>query len=330
MKRLISSMLVLLFVCMCVVGCSSGKYSTTDSLYDSEHANGTFEKQEAGMASPDAGDKNAQTSSQVSAEVGANDLDTRKLIKDVSLEVETKSFDEFMKGLQTEINGKGGFVQSADVYGNGEDTDDTRRATMVVRIPAKQLDLFLNKVSSLGNITYKTEKVQDVTMDYVDIQSHIKALQVEQKSLLGLLEEAKNLTDILSIQDRLTQVRSELESYETRLRTYNDLIAYSTITLSITEVERITPVQQGMWSQIGSDFSQSLNTIGKGARDLFVYFAGNLPYVLLLAIVALIIIIIVRLALRNTRKQSKAAPVAYPAYPPVDNQQGDKDNQTEK
>ena len=96
-------------------------------------------------------------------------------------------------------------------------------------------------VEGVSNITYRQENVEDVTLDYVDVESRKKMLETEQQRLLELLETAESLDDILTIESRLTEVQYELDSKESQLRTYDNQIDYSTVYLDINEVVRYTP-----------------------------------------------------------------------------------------
>ncbi|MDD3693283.1 MAG: DUF4349 domain-containing protein [Oscillospiraceae bacterium] len=248
-----------------------------------------------------------------------SDLDKRKLIKNVTMIIQTKSFDEFIESLETEIDSRGGFIQKSDITGKGFDDFNTyRRATIVVRIPAEKLDDFTGKVSSLGNVKEKSENVEDVTMDYVDVESRIKALKVEQQSLLELLEKADNLKDILTIQDHLANVRSELESYEAKMRTYDDLIAYSAVTMEIIEVERVIQSNpENIWQEIGNKLSDNIYNISKAGRSFFVWFVGNSPYFAIIAVIVVVIIIIIRIATKKSRRKA-------PPFPPQTPQSGNQ------
>ena len=244
-----------------------------------------------------------------------SDAQTRKLIKDVSMDVETKEFDTFVAKLQTEIAAQGGYVQKSEIN-NGGYSSDYRYTSLVARIPAEKLGAFTGAVSSLGNVVSQSESVQDVTMTYVDMESKLKALRTEQASLLKLLENANNLSDILTIQNRLTEVRGSIESYESQLRTYDNLVAYSTVTMEIREVERETVVKkQTMWQEIGGNFTQNLTAIGKGFRAFFVWVISVSPYQILLALFGAVIWLIVRRSLRKSREIRKTMP-ATPMVPP--------------
>ena len=75
-------------------------------------------------------------------------------------------------------------------------------------------------------------------MNYVDVESHITALKTEQESLLKMLEQADTIETILAIQNQLTQVRYQLESYESQKRTYDNDLNYSAVYVYVQEVER--------------------------------------------------------------------------------------------
>ncbi len=241
---------------------------------------------------------------QTETDVGNTDLDARKLIKNAEMGIETQSFDDFMTELQQQIKSCGGYVEQSRVSGNSYTSTAMRSANVTARIPADQLDAFTAQVSTLGIVTSKSEDVKDVTMDYVDMESRIKSLRTEQDSLLKLLESAKDLDTILKIQSRLTEVRSDLESYEAKIRKYDNLVAYSTVTMNIREVKRVTePGEQGMWQQIGTNLSNNLYDIGQALRGLFVWLVSALPYLLLIALIVGVIVVIVRVSTRRRRKK---------------------------
>ena len=108
---------------------------------------------------------------------------------------------------------------------------------MTVRIPAQQLDAFLSSVSEVSNVISRNDSVSDVTLQYVDMESHKKALTAEQDRLLELLEQAESVEDIITIESRLSDVRYQIESMESQLRTLQNQVSYSTVYLDIQEVE---------------------------------------------------------------------------------------------
>ena len=182
----------------------------------------------------------------------------RKLIKRVSLDVETNMFDELMNNLETKITSLGGYIESSNTWNGSSYYQSTaaRNSNLTVRIPKDKLDSFVEEIGNQSNIISKEERVEDVTLQYVDMESHKSALLVEQERLLELMSQAESIDDIITIESRLSDVRYQLESMESQLRTYDNLIDYATISISISEVVRFTPQPtQTTWEKIKEGFS---------------------------------------------------------------------------
>ena len=153
----------------------------------------------------------------------------RKLIKTVNMTVETEDYDGLLNTLDKKIAELGGYTEYFSTQGNSSN----RYGSMTIRIPKEKLNTFLEMVEGVSNITYRQENVEDVTLDYVDVESRKKMLETEQQRLLELLETAESLDDILTIESRLTEVQYELDSKESQLRTYDNQIDYSKVYLDI-------------------------------------------------------------------------------------------------
>lgn len=219
----------------------------------------------------------------------------RKLIKDVNLNVETKTFDDFIADISDKVEALGGYVENSEISGNSYNLESNRYATIVTRIPSDSLGGFISQVEELSNVTYSRESVEDVTLQYVDMESHKKALLVEQERLLTLMENAEKVEDIIAIETRLSQVRYELEYYETQLRTYDNMIDYSTVTIMIQEVERISPVQKdNMWDKIRSGFLENIYNVLDGFNAFIIWLLTSIPYLLVWGIIIASLVLVSR------------------------------------
>lgn len=235
----------------------------------------------------------------------------RKLIRNASLSVETKEFDELLVSLDTKIKGMGGYIENmSGNYGSRYSSyRSSKSAYITARIPSSKLDEFINSVGETANITSKSESVTDITLEYVDMESHKKMLKEEQDRLLEFLDQAETIEDIITIEDRLTDVKYQLESMESQLRTYDNKIDYSTVDINIQEVidytvvveEEKTPVER-----MKEGFAESIRNIGIGLREFGIWFVINLPYIVLLAIIALIVLIIIRAVGKRNKKKHEA------------------------
>ena len=257
----------------------------------------------------DASEADSGMTDAAAAEAGDGTDEARsneKIIYTYNYSVETKTFDKFMDAVQKRISEYGGYLESSETNGNSE-MNIRRYASMIIRIPADKMHEFLNMVEENSNVTYSSSSTENVTLSYVDMQSHIKALKTEQETLMNLLERAEKLEDIVTIQSQLTDVRYELESYESQLRVYDNRINYSTLYLDINEVERETNVATELTygEEIRQGLSDTFYDIGQGLRDFSVWFIVNLPVLLIWAVIIVLIVLIVRKLLRIHAKREE-------------------------
>lgn len=230
----------------------------------------------------------------------------RKLIKTVDLNVETKEFDLLMAALEEQVDAMGGYIEQMDTY-NGSSYSGYRRsrnASMMLRIPKDKLDGFLATISEIGNVVNRSEYVEDVTLAYVDVESRRNSLRTEQERLIALLEQAESIEDIITIEDRLSVVRYQLESMESQLRTYDNKVDYSTVNIYIDEVQELTPaVEETTWERISGGFLESLHNIGNGMKEMAVWFVIHIPYIIIWGIVILIGVLVIRRVRRKRRQR---------------------------
>lgn len=234
----------------------------------------------------------------------------RKLIRTISMDAETEDLATLLEGLTAKITQLGGYVEAKNIRNGSNYGGYIRRSlTMTVRIPAERADEFVSQVSENANVVSSTETVDDVTLQYVDTESQVKALETEQERLISLLAQAETLEDILKIEERLTDVRYELERYASYLRTLENQVSYATVNLAITEVKEYTPVieeEPTAWERITEGFGESIRDIGEGLKEFFIWVVVNSPYLLLWGVAIAIAVMILRK--RKLKKQKKTAP----------------------
>lgn len=224
----------------------------------------------------------------------------RKLIRNAELSVQTKTFDEFHAAVLQKTAALGGYVESSDVGSFSK----LRYEHLTLRIPADSLDVFLESVAGLGTVTNQETSVQDVTDKYIDVKSRLAAMEAEQETLLALLKKAENLTEILEIQDRLAQVRGSLESYKAQLQALDSQIDYSTVTMVVNEVERVTPQEQkGFFAEVRQNLAENMYSIGQGARNFALWFLSSLPYIVLWIILIGAFVAVVLLVRRRRKRR---------------------------
>lgn len=235
----------------------------------------------------------------------------QKLIKTVSIRAETEDLDGMLTELNAQIAELGGYIEYQDSYnGSMYSGYRSRSADLTIRIPAQKLDSFVTQVEGFSNIISKNQSQEDVTLQYVDTQSRMDALEVEQQRLLELLEKAETMTDLLEIEARLTEVRYELESITSQMRVLENQVNYATVELHISEVEVYTETAPlTPWQRIGNGFTENLKNIGDGLVDFFVWAVTYSPQLILFAaIIVVAVMTLRRVGKKRTPKQPPQPP----------------------
>ena len=284
------------FLCICLLLTACGAETPADK--EAAHVV-QYDRTESPME-----DASTELKTDSAAGLTAPAQSDRKLIRTVSMDAETENYDTLITALEEKLTALGGYTESRQTGTYGS----TRRwSSMTIRIPADNLSAFVTHVSKNANVLSTSEETKDVTLQYVDTESKITALETEQARLLELLAGAQNLSEILEIEARLSDVTYELERYASQKRSYDNQITYATVRLTVEEVEVLTPVEEpSVFDRIRTGFTSSLHGVSDGLVNLFVLLVAGSPYLLVYgAVIGAILAISSRI---RKRKQKKAPP----------------------
>ena len=233
----------------------------------------------------------------------------QKLIKTIRMEAETEDLDALLPQINAKISALGGYVENQELYnGSSYSSYRHRNASLTIRIPADRLASFTEDVKGVSNVVSYNENTENVTLRYVSTESRMQALEVEQARLLELLAKAENMSDLLEIEARLTDVRYELESVTSQLRVLANQVDYATVHLYISQVKVYTETEeQTVWQRIGSGFKENLKNLGENLTDFFVWVVTYSPQLLFWAIVIAIAVTVLKkkLAGRKAKKDGQ-------------------------
>lgn len=294
MKSRIHLLALLLAVALAAAGCGGSSKETAASapmamdMAVAEEA--AVEEYEYAMEETTAASVTTNTDISETAQVN------RKLIRTFDINIQTKEFDEVLEGIQAKVQELGGYIEQSSLDGGSAYyTSYNRYSNMTVRIPSDKLDSFVENVKESANVTYISESTEDITLKYVDTESRKIALETERDRLLELLEKAETVEDIITIEGRLSEVRYQLESYASQLRTYDNQVDYSTVYINIDEVDRETKVEpKTFWEEVVEEFGDSLYDMGRGFRNFAIWFLGFSPYLVLWAVIIAAIVFVMK------------------------------------
>ena len=230
------------------VGGGSSSYNTAAqsdffSLGSSKGGNYMTESAAVDTAAYAENGYDAAVAEEAETDTGAAALtDNKKLRKTYNYRVESTEYDKYINDVEKAVESLGGYIEdrSEDTY--TADTSDllktytVRRMDYTMRVPADKVQELQRIVENGVFILSQNEYVEDVTTQYIDLDTHIQALKTEYSYLEELLAQAVSVTEIMEVQDRLTEINYEVESYEKTLDALKKDIDYSKLYLTVNEV----------------------------------------------------------------------------------------------
>jgi hypothetical protein len=216
---------------------------------------GSVAPQEAPMPATDlfAAEESARTS--VSNAVDPQAVQERLVIKNADLAIVVKDPEVRMKQISDLAVEMDGYVVSSNLYQSyyGPNSIEVPEATVAIRIPSERLDEALERIKEgASDIQYENVSGQDVTSQYVDLQSQLKAKQAAEKKLLEILDEAQRAEDVLAIYLQVQSVQTEIEVLKGQIKYYEESAALSAISVRLIAEEGTQTIEVGPWKPAGA------------------------------------------------------------------------------
>lgn len=214
----------------------------------------------------------------------------RLVIKNADLAILVKDPQARMKEISDMAVEMGGFVVSSNLYQSyyGPNSIEVPEATVAIRVPSERLAEALTKIKEgSSDVQYENISGQDVTSQYVDVQSQLKAKQAAEKKLLEILDGAVKTEDVLAVYQQLQFIQSEIEVLKGQIKYYEESAALSAVSVRLIAEETVQPVEIGGWKLQGTanDAVQDLIVFTQGlTRFLIRFVLFNLPALILIAI----------------------------------------------
>lgn len=205
--------------------------------------------------------------------------------------------DDYKKA-RTEIEK---IVKSGNAYIGSENEQNTTYSItnyMVIRVLNKDFDSMVNKLLTVAsNVNSKNVTAEDVTAQFVDIQSRLKSKKEIEKRYLDILQKASKVSDILEIEQKLGEIREEIEAKEGELKFLSDQVNYSTINLNFHQEFEYTPTDRpGFFGRLGSAF-------GNGWSGFLSFLVGVVYVWPLWLILGLTAYLLVKFIKRQSKKK---------------------------
>jgi hypothetical protein len=249
MNRKIMYGLIVSLLLLTMVGCfaaPSAMEAPMEQQYGLERREGVVEKEAEAVADWDAGDAPAGSGANYDDEgLATGDVAERLIIRNARLDLVVPDTEDALAEIKDVTGELDGYVVQSNVYQSGE----SRRASVQLRIPAERLDEALEKFRGLAT-EVRSENVSsdDVTDEYVDLQSRLRSKEATEAKLLEFLEEAEDTEAALAVYTELERIQTEIEVIKGRMQYLEQSAAMSSVTIELIPDELVRPIEVERWN----------------------------------------------------------------------------------
>lgn len=205
----------------------------------------------------------------------------RKTVQTADLQMKAQDVPAVVDQIISLSNQNGGYTVSSHIYRDNQNVS----AQLVLKVPQTNLLPVIESISGLGEVTDKAINAQDVTEEFYDSQARLKTLRAKEQRLMGLMDKAANITEIISVENELTKTRTEIEVLTGRLQYLSNITDFSQINITLQQgVPGIVKAPQGTWGKAWQGLISSLNGVMSFASEMVVLFFVILPWLVILAV----------------------------------------------
>ena len=217
-----------------------------------------------------------------------------KMIYSAHIEMQTLSYEQAVEDIAALVERSGAYFEQKNFsnYSSGY-----RHASYTVRVPAEQFVDFCAQVGTLCHVTWQDDSAENISEQYYDTQSRLETAQIKLARLQELLKKAENMEDIITIESAISETELAIEQLTGTLRSYDALVDFATVHLSLEEVYQLSNVEQapqGFGDRVGGAFSSGWSAFVTALGNLVVALAYGWVWVLLLAVIVAAVVRILR------------------------------------
>jgi uncharacterized coiled-coil protein SlyX len=185
----------------------------------------------------------------------------KKIIKEGEIRFKTTDINETRKALYASLKKLGGYV--AEESENNDSESGQKEITLQTRIPAKNFDVFLTNVSdNAESIDSKNIRIKDVTTQFIDVTTQLANKKKLEERYLELLKKGSKISDLLEIENKLTEIRSEIESTQGQLNYLTKQVEYSSLNVTFYSKQTVQDNGQTFGYKIKRALSGGWHTLG--------------------------------------------------------------------
>lgn len=303
----IRSLFVLMITALVLSACGTKAAAPDEYLSYSEApvAGGVAPEPAAQDAMAPSTEMNRNT---VKTEFSNSQVQERLVIQNADLSIVVADPEIKMAAISAMAKELGGFVVSSNMYqsylSNGKPVPE---GSIMIRVPAEKLDSALNQIKADAvEVRSENRSGQDVTQDYIDLNSQLKSMQAAADQLTKIMQSAEKTEDVLNVFSQLQSYNQQIEVIKGQIQYYEQASALSAISITLIAEETIQPIEIGGWKPQGvaRDAIQSLIRFWQGFVDFMInFFLLALPVLITILLPIYLVFLVLRAIYRRLRRK---------------------------
>jgi hypothetical protein len=310
--------LIVTLSCITLIGCSGqgdSKDSSAGEANSEMASDQAVEKKEASLGFTEnkssveraEGEQEQNNDNQTMNSEASIPPSERMVIYHADIQLQVKNYEKARTELEHKATELGGYLVESTTNRYG---DEQLSGMMVFRIPQKHFSSFLqNAEDAAAEVTTRHVRGQDVTEEFVDLESRLRSKKAVETRLLSFLEAAEKTEDLLKISSDLSKVQEEIEQLTGRMNYLQNQTSFSTVTITLEESSILVPdiedKELNTWQKVKKQLVVNINWLLSVLSGSIVLIAGNLPVIIVMAMVtgATLFVIRKRKKIRNEEKK---------------------------
>lgn len=269
-KKVLIGLVMLVVMLLSITGCSSVNTKETQTA---------SELGAVGSAVPQAAD----TSTSEANKVKQSTVAERKVSNNWKFKIEVQDSRQVNSALNQEVERLQGYLANSSLVVK----DDRIQASLTLKVPADKASEMISFLEKMGKVLEQGKTSTDVSDEYYDTEARLKVMVKEEERLLNLLEtRAATIQELLAVEKEIARVRGEREALQARMNRLNNMVDYTTFTVTLEENKAALQAPKGTLGKAGQGFINSLNQLVKLLNGLFIVLITILPFLIVLLIIA--------------------------------------------
>lgn len=224
--------------------------------------------------SPDTSNPSNKAEDERTVDNKTNKANNLQLVQDISLTLRVKNINATIKKITELTENNGGYVANLDVVQSAE---QLREETIItLKVPVDKLKEVKANIREFGHVLAEKVMTEDVTLAIVDLEANLRNYRRQETRYLELIDKASKIADLEMLEQKLTEIRQNIEATQGQLQYQKSRVAMATLTINL--VKKNKPKIEENWFVMM--FSNAWQVFVGASSALINLLFGLLPFVI--------------------------------------------------